>query len=119
MNISIIGAGYVGLVTGACLADRGHRVVCIDSDPAKVASIEQGASPFHEPGLDEVIARHVGKGLRASAEFAAGVLASDMTLIATGTPFDGQTIDLTAVKQATRQIGEALAKKSGYHTVIV
>ena len=119
MKVSIIGTGYVGLVTGACLAEKGHRVVCVDTESAKVAAITRGAAPFHEPGLDPLLARHVGKLLFATTDLRAAVLDSDLTLLATGTPFDGQTIDLTYVRQATRQIGEALRDKQGYHVVAV
>ena len=63
MNVSIIGTGYVGLVTGACLAEKGHDVVCVDVDQAKVDRINRGESPIFEPGLDELLARHAGKSL--------------------------------------------------------
>jgi UDPglucose 6-dehydrogenase len=119
MRVSVIGTGYVGLVTGACLAEKGHRVVCVDTDASKVAAITGAKAPFHEPGLDPLLARHVGKLLFATTDLRAAVLDSDLTLLATGTPFDGQTIDLTYVKQATRQIGEALRDKPGYHVVAV
>ena len=119
MKVSIIGTGYVGLVTGACLAEKGHRVVCVDTESSKVAAITRGAAPFHEPGLDPLLARHVGKLLFATTDLRAAVLDSDLTLLAIGTPFDGQTIDLTYVRQATRQIGEALRDKQGYHVVAV
>jgi len=119
MRVSIIGTGYVGLVTGACLADRGHHVVCVDSDASKVESITRAVSPFHEPGLDALLTKHSGKSLHATTNLEEAVLDSELTLIATGTPFDGKTIDLTAVKQATRQIGAALKKKRPYHVVVV
>lgn len=119
MKVSVIGTGYVGLVTGACLAEKGHRVVCVDTEAAKVEAITRGTAPFHEPGLDPLLARHVGKLLFATTDLRAAVLDSDLTLLATGTPFDGQTIDLTYVRQATRQVGQALRDKAGYHVVAV
>ncbi len=119
MRVSIIGTGYVGLVSGACLCEKGHHVVCVDTDTTKVDAITRAIPPFHEPGLDALLKRHAGKLLFATTDLRKAVIESDLTLIATGTPFDGQTIDLTYVKQATRQIGEALRDKKGYHVVAV
>ena len=62
MNISIFGAGYVGLVTAACLADVGHRVLCVDHDPAKVALLRSGQIPIWEPGLEAIVARNAAEG---------------------------------------------------------
>lgn len=119
MRVSIVGAGYVGLVTGACLADRGHHVVCVDLDRAKVDRITAGEAPFHEPGLVEVIERNVGTRLAASTDLAAAVRATDLTFIAVGTPSVGGAIDLTAVGDAARAIGGVVASKGGYHVVVV
>lgn len=119
MNVAIMGTGYVGLVTGACLADKGHDVTCIDVVPEKVERINRGEAPFFEPGLEELIGRTVGKTLRASLDARAAILDSEMTLIAVGTPFDGQRIDLTYVRECARTIGEALKEKAAYHVVVV
>jgi UDPglucose 6-dehydrogenase/GDP-mannose 6-dehydrogenase len=119
MKVSIVGSGYVGLVSGACLADRGHEVVCIDADAAKVAAIERGEAPFYEPGLPELLAHVAGRRLRATTDLASAVRDSDLTLIAVGTPFDGATIDLSQVLGATDEIGRALRAKSVRHTVVV
>ncbi|MBI5652419.1 MAG: UDP-glucose/GDP-mannose dehydrogenase family protein [Chloroflexi bacterium] len=119
MNISIIGAGYVGLVTGACLADKGHQVVCVEVDPDKVAKINRGIPPIHEPGLPELLAKNIKRNLRASADLFQAVRDTDVTLIAVGTPFDGAQIDLTYIKEAARQIGAALQNKNTYHLIVV
>jgi UDPglucose 6-dehydrogenase/GDP-mannose 6-dehydrogenase len=119
INVSIIGTGYVGLVSGVCLAEVGHRVVCVDIDRAKVDAINAGKPPIHEAGLPELLAKHAGKSLTATTDLTAAVLGSDITLIATGTPFDGRVIDLKFVKQVAADIGAALAKKTSYHTVVV
>jgi UDPglucose 6-dehydrogenase/GDP-mannose 6-dehydrogenase len=119
MRVSIIGTGYVGLVSGACLCEKGHHVVCVDTDRTKVDAITKAIPPFHEPGLDALLKRHAGKLLFATTDLKAAVVDSDLTLIATGTPFDGKTIDLTYVKQATKQVGEALRAKKSYHVVAV
>ncbi len=119
MRVAIVGSGYVGLVTAACLAERGHAVVCVDSDEAKVRTIAAGKAPFHEPGLDELLARHAGRGVTATLDLGAAVRASEITLIATGTPFDGHAIDLRYVTAAARGIGAALRDVGGYHVVAV
>jgi len=119
MKVSIIGTGYVGLVTGACLAERGQDVTCVDIDPERVAALNRAESPIYEEGLDDLLRAHVGSTLRATTDLEGAVLDSDMTFIAVGTPFDGQTIDLTAVLAASRQIGTALAKKPSFHVVVV
>ena len=62
MNITVIGSGYVGLVSGACLADLGNNVICLDVDPKKIEMLQAGQVPIYEPGLDEVIARNVAAG---------------------------------------------------------
>lgn len=119
MRVAVVGAGYVGLVSGVCLAEHGHEVTCVDIDPAKVARINGGKSPIHEEGLDALLTRHAGRSFRATTSLADAVRNADLTLIAVGTPFDGTRIDLTAVKTASRQIGEALRGSTGYHVVVV
>jgi UDPglucose 6-dehydrogenase/GDP-mannose 6-dehydrogenase len=119
MRVAIVGTGYVGLVTGACLADRGHEVTCVDVDPAKVEAISAGRTPFHEEGLPELLARHAGKGLRATSDLAAAVRGSEITLIAVGTPLDGDAIDLSYVEAAAAQVGQALRGGTDWHTVVV
>ncbi len=119
MRVSIIGAGYVGLVTGVCLAEKGHQVTLVDVDPRKIAAIESAQAPIHELGLPELLSRHADRGLRATTDLRAAVLATEITLIAVGTPFDGQQIDLTYIRAAAQQIGQALRDKTDYHVVAV
>lgn len=119
MKISIIGTGYVGLVTGTCLAERGHDVTCVDLDPRKVEIINSAQAPIHEEGLPELLERNVGRRLRASTDVSRAVADSDVTFIAVGTPAQGGKIDLQYVDAAARDVGEALRRKAGYHTVIV
>jgi UDPglucose 6-dehydrogenase len=119
MRISVIGTGYVGIVSGACFAEIGHHCVCVDVDAAKVERINRGEAPIHEQGLDDLVARHAGTRLSATTDLAQAVLDSDITFIAVGTPFDGERIDLSYVRTAARQIGSALAGKQGWHTVVV
>jgi len=119
MRISIIGTGYVGLVTGACLSERGHDVVCVDVDPTRVAMLNRAATPIFEEGLEALLHNNVGNRLKATGDLEGAVLSSEITFIAVGTPFDGKNIDLTAVLEVSRQIGTALARKTGYHVVVV
>ncbi len=119
MKVSVIGTGYVGLVTGVCFAEKGHRVVCVDTDRAKVDRISAGIAPIFEPGLEELLRRNIGVRLQATTDLLKAVHETDISLIAVGTPFDGQHIDLTYIKEVSRQIGMALATKPGYHLVIV
>lgn len=119
MNVSIIGCGYVGLVTGVCLADKGHRVVCVDIDATKVDRINNAIPPIHEAGLPELLTKNIGKNFSATTDFDAAVRDSDLTLIAVGTPFDGKEIDLTFVKKTAEQIGTVLKTKNAYHVVVV
>jgi UDPglucose 6-dehydrogenase/GDP-mannose 6-dehydrogenase len=119
VRVSIVGTGYVGLVTGVCLADQGHSVACVDVDGGKVDAINAGIAPIHEAGLPELLKRHIGKRLRASSDLKKEVLESDMTLIAVGTPANEGRIDLRHVEAAASEIGEALRISSRYHTIVV
>jgi UDPglucose 6-dehydrogenase len=119
MKVSVVGTGYVGLVSGACLAEVGHEVTCVDVDRAKVERINRGEAPIHEEGLDALLRRHIGDRLRATTDLRAAVQASEMTFIAVGTPFDGQHIDLTYIRQAACDVGGALREKRDYHVVVV
>jgi UDPglucose 6-dehydrogenase/GDP-mannose 6-dehydrogenase len=119
MKVSILGTGYVGLVTGACLAEKGHQVICVDVDAAKVARINRGEPPIYENGLEELLRRNIGSRLRATLDAREAVQGSELTLIAVGTPFDGTRIDLAYVEEAARVIGKALADKTAYHVVVV
>ena len=119
MKVSIIGTGYVGLVTGACLAEKGHQILCVDKDPQKVEKINRGISPIFEEGLEEILKKNIDKRLQATTDLPGAILDSEITLIAVGTPFDGKRIDLSQVKEVSAQIGSALMGKAGYHAVVV
>ncbi len=119
MRVSIVGTGYVGIVSGTCLASKGHDVVCVDIDEAKVRNINNAVPPIYEKGLEKLMLDVVPDRMRATTDLHSSVLDTDVSLIAVGTPFDGQVIDLTYVKEVSRQIGRALREKDGYHTVIV
>ncbi|KQR88084.1 hypothetical protein ASG07_04400 [Sphingomonas sp. Leaf343] len=87
MRITMIGSGYVGLVSGACFADFGHDVVCVDKDQGKIDLLLQGVMPIFEPGLDELVARNVAAGrLRFTTDLPEGVRDAEAVFIAVGTP---------------------------------
>ncbi len=111
MRIAVVGSGYVGLVSGACLADFGHNVICIDKDAGKIERLEQGIMPIFEPGLAELVAKNRRDGrLSFSIDLAASVKGVEAIFIAVGTPSrrgDGHA-DLHYVYDATREIALAL-----------
>ena len=119
MDIAVVGTGYVGLVSGVCFAEKGHRVICVDIDQEKVAQINAGQSPIHEEGLAALLQRNIGSGLTATTDLADAVSRSTLTIIAVGTPFDGQAIDTRYIEAASKAIGTALHDKEEFHTVVV
>lgn len=119
MKIAIIGTGYVGLVSGACFAEAGHDVVCVDVDQDKVDKIRSGIPPIHERDLPELLRRHVGHRLTATTDLVDAVTNSDMSMIAVGTPLHEGRIDLGFVRTVAEQIGSALRQSSRYHVVVV
>jgi UDPglucose 6-dehydrogenase len=117
MKIAVVGTGYVGLVVGACLAENGNTVVCVDKDAAKIATLRGGGMPIYEPGLEEMVRRnHAEERLTYSTDLASAVHVSDIVFIAVGTPEreDGSA-DLQHVLAVARDVGRALTK----YTVIV
>jgi UDPglucose 6-dehydrogenase/GDP-mannose 6-dehydrogenase len=119
MNVCVVGTGYVGLVTGACLADKGHRVACVDIDAAKVEQLNRAESPIYERGLEALLQRNVGTRLRGTTDLPQAVRESELSLIAVGTPFDGREIDVAHVRSAAQAIGAALRQRADYHAVVV
>ena len=120
MKISVIGSGYVGSVTAACFAEVGHEVVCVDIDKKKMDRINAGIPPIYEEGLGELLQKHAGKSLTATTDYESAIRNTDISFICVGTPSteDGD-IDLSIVRAATASIGAVLAKKEGYHVVVV
>lgn len=119
MRVSIIGTGYVGLVSGVGLAEVGHQVFCVDRDSAKVNLVNQGKTPVYEEGLGELLKSNVGKRLQAGTSISQAVRDTDLTIVAVDTPFDGQKISLRSIDEVTREIGDALATKDSYHMVVI
>jgi len=117
MKITIIGTGYVGLVTGACLAELGNDVFCLDVDQRKIDMLNSGGIPIHEPGLEEVVARNRASGrLQFSTDVAASVAHGQLQFIAVGTPPDEDgSADLQYVLAAARNIGRHM---DGYKVIV-
>ncbi|MCP3985809.1 MAG: UDP-glucose/GDP-mannose dehydrogenase family protein [bacterium] len=117
MNVCVIGTGYVGLVTGACFAEFGVKVICADKDESKIEMLERGEIPIYEPGLDDLVERNVREGrLSFTTDTAAAIRTSLVVFIAVGTPprEDGGT-DLSYVEAVAREIGQAI---NGYKLVV-
>jgi len=119
MKVSVVGTGYVGLVSGVCLAEMGHHVTCVDVDSDKVERINRGDTPIHEEGLATLLRRHVGRRLCATTCLSSAVRNSEMTIVAVGTPFNGEHIDLSYIRHAAHAIGEALRGVQTYHVIVV
>jgi UDPglucose 6-dehydrogenase len=110
MNITIIGSGYVGLVTGACFAEVGHHVICVDNDKQKIATLQKGQIPIYEPGLDNLIRHNVAaQRLRFTTSIGDGVENSELIFIAVPTPpeKDG-SVNLDFIEQVAREIAEVI-----------
>jgi UDPglucose 6-dehydrogenase len=110
MKITVIGAGYVGLVSGACLAEMGNHVVCLDVDPRKIDMLNNGGIPIHEPGLDKVVQRNAASGrLQFTTDIGVAVAHGTLQFIAVGTPPDEDgSADLQYVLAAARNIGRLM-----------
>lgn len=120
MSISVIGAGFVGLVTASALASKGHNVIVLDTNAEKVNSINKGESPIFEEGLDKLLADCIrSKQLRAATDYRE-ITDTNITLICVGTPSnpDG-SIDLSYITDSAKDIGKMLGKKSEHHTVVI
>lgn len=112
VKISIVGTGYVGLVTGACFAEAGHHVLCVDNDLKKVAFLQAGGIPIYEPGLEELVKKNVANGrLRFTGQIAEGVQHAEVIFIAVPTPprADG-SVDMTYVEGVAREIAGAITE---------
>jgi UDPglucose 6-dehydrogenase len=118
MNICIIGTGYVGLVTGACLAEFGMNLICVDNDRSKIDLLQQGKVSIHEPGLEDIVIKNMKEGrLRFSPNIDEGVTSSLVIFIAVGTPSnDDGSADLRAVEEVAKEIARYM---DGYKAVVV
>lgn len=121
MKVSIFGLGYVGTVCAACLADLGHEVAGVDVNPTKVQLLKDGLAPIVEAEIAELVAAHVKAGrLSATDDVDEAVAHSDMSLICVGTPSrPNGALDTSAVEKVAEQIGQAIARKGSFHSVVI
>ncbi|HHT9155875.1 MAG TPA: UDP-glucose dehydrogenase family protein, partial [Candidatus Tripitaka sp. YC43] len=121
MNITCVGCGYVGLVVGTCLAEQGHKVLCVDSDVKKINGLKKGNLPIYEPGLGEILDRNVKEGRQSfSTSLAKGIQTGEVIFIAVGTPMgdDGEA-DVSAVLAVAREIGQSASGGREYKIVVI
>lgn len=119
MKISVVGCGYVGAVTGSCLAELGHEVVFVDIDKRKIETINSARSPVFELGLDEMIARNISR-ISATTDLLKAVQHTDITFICVGTPSNADgSINLDYVKSAGTDLGKALKVANSFHLFVV
>lgn len=121
MKVSIFGIGYVGAVTAGCLSQQGHRVTCVDVNPGKVNGINRGQSPIYEPGLDDLLRDGCEHGrLDATLDYAAAIKATEVSIVCVGTPsLESGRLNLQHAKQVVEQIVNAVARKDGFHLLII
>lgn len=121
MKIAVVGIGYVGAVSAACLARDGHEVVAVDVNPVKVSAISAGLAPIIEPGLSEMIAASVAAGrLKATQDVAEAIAFADLSLVCVGTPSNAAGgLELAHVLRVAGEIGAALSQRDGGHSVVV
>jgi UDPglucose 6-dehydrogenase len=117
MKLVVVGTGYVGLVTGACLAETGHHVVCVDIDRQKIETLKRGVVPIYEPGLEEILVRNVAKErLQFTTDLPSAIPAAEIIMIAVGTPpAEDGSADLSHVLAAAETIGKHL---NGYKIIV-
>ncbi len=117
MEIAVIGTGYVGLVSGVCFAEQGHRVICVDQDERKIAMLQRGESPIYEPGIEEFLARNMEEGrLQFTSNLSWAVHRSRLIVLAVGTPsLPNGEADLQYIQQAAKAIGKAM---NGYKIIM-
>ena len=118
MNLAVFGTGYVGLVSGVCLANTGKKVYCIDINEEKIRKIKNGIAPIYEPGLEELLKENKDR-IIPTTDAVSAIHDAEVVMIAVGTPFDGQHIDLSYIKQAAKEIGQALRDTEQYVVVTV
>ncbi len=117
MNVSVIGSGYVGLVTGACLSELGNKVICADNNAKKIADLKKGIIPIYEPGLKELVAINTKKNrLKFSSSIKEAIKSADIIFIAVGTPpLENGEADLTSIENVARNIAENM---TGYRLIV-
>jgi UDPglucose 6-dehydrogenase len=118
VSIAVLGTGYVGLVSAVCLAHTGKTVFCVDKDEGKISAIKKGIAPIFEPGLDVLLEKNRER-IIPTKDLRHAVEDSTVIFIAVGTPFDGEHIDLSEIKQAAQEIGEVMRTVQNYKVIVV
>jgi len=119
MKVSVIGAGHVGLVSGLCLAEKGHQVVCFDIDEEKVELINAGRLPIYEEELDRLLQNNLFRRFHATTYCEEAVRETEISLLTVGTPFQDEGIDLSQIERAAEAVGRSLRADEVYHAVVV
>ena len=121
MKVSIFGLGYVGTVCAACLADLGHEVTGVDVNPTKVKLLNDGVAPIVEAEIADLVASHAQSGrLTATEDVNDAVARSELSLICVGTPSrPNGALDTSAVEKVAEQIGQAIARRGSFHSVVI
>ncbi len=120
MNISVIGAGYVGLITAAGLSEKGHNVTCVDLQKQKIDAINTGKTPIYEEGLEEILQKNIGKTLKATTNLKKAIQSTDATFICVQTPADFEgAVDLRSIKKVAKHTGKTLKEKDTYHIIVI
>src|SRR6267142_4502307 len=120
-SVSVFGLGYVGSVTAACLAHKGHHVIGVDVNPSKVEMLDTGRSPILEPGLEQIVSgANRDCHLHATVDSLSAVLKTEISFISVGTPSQRNgKLDLSGLQHVCREIGQALRAKDGFHCVVL
>ena len=120
MRVVIFGTGYVGLVSGVCLAEIGHDVICVDVNQKIVSLLKKGISTISENQLDELLLKNIkNKRLKFTSDKKKAMQNAQISFIAVGTPFNGKKIDTSYVQKVAKSIGSELKERSSYHVVCV
>jgi len=119
MKISIIGTGYVGAVTGTCLADLGHEIIFVGRDTKKLSFINSGKSPIYEPGLDQLLEKNLPR-ITTTIDLPDAIRNTELTFVCVGTPSNNDgSINLDQIREVSHTIGKSLDSDDGYHTIII
>jgi UDPglucose 6-dehydrogenase len=118
-NISVLGTGYVGLVTGLCMAELGHKIITMDVNAEKIHDIQNGVSSIYERKIPELLNRHLGKNFFATTSLHDAIMQTDLTFIAVATPFNEGQIDLTDIRKITAEVAAVIKLKSSWHLIVV
>jgi UDPglucose 6-dehydrogenase len=119
MKISIIGLGYVGLVTGICFCEHGHKVTCVEKNQKKISDLNKKKEIIYEPGLKNLLQKHLNRNFTVTDNVKKAILNTDISFIAVGTPFKNGKFNASYLKSAAKDIGLSLKHKKKYHVVVV